>query len=119
MINPKLLCDRHLLGEHLELHKHLPSFKKRHSISNRVSPVVQIEPLSMQSRHDMLAEEIGKRWPKNNPHRSPFPVDIKTLLEYLPERERSVKVDLSISETDLCNRCPSCRERILRETSRN
>lgn len=28
MIDPKLLCRKHLLGEHNEIHKHLPSFRR-------------------------------------------------------------------------------------------
>ena len=43
MVNPKVLCMQHLLWEHNELHKHLPSFMKKHSIAGRYG---QIEPLS-------------------------------------------------------------------------
>ena len=55
MIEPKGLCDKHLLGEHGELHKFIPSFVKKYRIDNRVAPVVQIELTSYQSRHDELA----------------------------------------------------------------
>ena len=52
MINPKLMCDQHLLGEHGELHKFIPSFRKKYKVTNRVSPVVQIELSSYQTRDD-------------------------------------------------------------------
>jgi Pyrimidine dimer DNA glycosylase len=58
-INPRLLCDKHLLGEHGEIHKHRHNFVKRHSIAGRVYPVAQIEPLSMADRHEVLAQEMA------------------------------------------------------------
>ena len=61
MIDPKLMCDQHLLGEHGELHKFIPSFHKKYKVTNRVSPVVQIELSSYQERHDELAEEMLSR----------------------------------------------------------
>ena len=70
MIEPKRLCNKHLLGEHGELHKFIPSFTKKHRIDNRVSPVVQIELTSYQSRHDELANEMIDRGMN---HKSPLP----------------------------------------------
>ena len=43
MVDPKWLCRKHLLWEHVEIHKH--NFVKHHSIAKRVSPVVHVEPL--------------------------------------------------------------------------
>lgn len=61
MINPKLLCNRHLLGEHGELHKFLPSFHKKHKVDGRIYPIVQIELSSYKARHDELATEMLAR----------------------------------------------------------
>ena len=33
MIDPTLLCRKHLLGEHGELHKFIPSFRKQYSVT--------------------------------------------------------------------------------------
>jgi len=30
MVDPRLLCNQHLIGEHGEIHKFLPSFRKGH-----------------------------------------------------------------------------------------
>lgn len=106
MIDPKLLCRKHLIGEHGEIHKHRHCFEKQYSISRRVSPVVQIEPESMQSRHDALADEMARR---GYNHGSPYTAPI---IEYLPERERRAKVDTAVSLIDLAARCADCRERI-------
>ena len=109
MINPKLLCRKHLLGEHGEIHKHRHNFVKQHSISKRVSPVVQIEPVSMEKRHDELAEEMVRRgFNHNSPYKQPD-------LSYLSETERNVKVDLNNSINDLTNRCLICTKNILNE----
>ena len=51
MIAPHKLCNQHLLGEHGELHKFLPSFHKKFKVTNRIQPVVQIELSSYQTCH--------------------------------------------------------------------
>jgi 7-cyano-7-deazaguanine synthase in queuosine biosynthesis len=106
MLNPKLLCRKHLLGAHCELHKFRPSFVKHHSIDGRLTPVVQIEPASMKRRHDELAAEMVRR---GYNHKSPYE---QPDLSYLPKEQREAKVDRIHSLADLCGRCPDCRERI-------
>ena len=69
MIDPAKLCNKHLLGEHGKLHKFLPSFKKKYKVTNRISPIVQIELSSYKQRHDELANEMLKR---NMNHKSPI-----------------------------------------------
>jgi len=106
MVDPKVLCNKHLLGEHGEIHKHRHNFVKQHSIAKRISPVVQIEPSSMQSRHDVLAKEMLRRGMN---HQSPF---VQPSVAYLPVGERLAVVDIQNSLNDLSNRCPECKERI-------
>jgi len=103
MIDPLILCDKHLLGEHGELHKHRPSFVKRHSIAGRYG---QIEPLAMRSRHDALVREMLRR---GMSHASPYE---QPDLSYLPERDRTGTVDHGESLALLVERCDVCRERI-------
>lgn len=99
MINPKLLCRKHLLGEHGELHKHRHNFVKKHSMTGRVG---QIEPKSMQKRHDELAREMLNRGYK---HQSPFS---QPDISYLPDME----VDRNSAIVDLITRCSDCKKRI-------
>ena len=103
MINPELLCNKHLLGEHGELHKFIPSFRKKYSIDNRISPVVQIELSSYQQRHDELADEMLSRGMN---HKSPLP-ELPDF-SYLPEEQYNAKVDIDISIKDLKERCYDC-----------
>jgi len=104
MLDPRVLCRLHLLGEHGELHKHRSSFVKQRSIAGRRG---QIEPLAMKSRHDDLAEEMLRRRYR---HESPYELPD---LSYLSELDRGMKVDLVESRADLMGRCSDCATRIL------
>lgn len=106
MINPKVLCRKHLLGEHGELHKHRHMFEKQYSITGRIRPTIQIEPESMKKRHDELAQEILDRGYKHN---SPY---TQPSLLYLPSCEKNAIVDPFKSISDLKLRCKDCKERI-------
>jgi hypothetical protein len=98
------MCNKHLLGEHGEIHKHRHNFIKKHSIAGRLFPVVQIEPLNMRSRHDELSQEMVKR---GFNHQSPYE---QPSLDYLSNYERDAKVDLDISKRDLSSRCIECAQ---------
>ena len=107
MLSPKLLCNKHLLGEHGELHKFIPTFKKGYRVDKRVSPIVQIQFKGYQERHDALAEEMIKRGMN---HKSPLPElpDFKSIYKEYYEKT----VDISNSINDLTMRCERCKERI-------
>lgn len=102
MVDPVLLCRRHLLGEHNEIHKHRHVFDREWSIDGRVHPVVQIEPSSMKTRHDELAAEMERR---GYNHRSPY---AQPDLSHLPKWQQEAKVDKEESLAELYRRCPDC-----------
>jgi hypothetical protein len=106
MIDPKYLCRKHLLGEHGEIHKHRHNFVKNHRISGRIFPVVTIEPISMEKRHDKLAKEMLKR---GYNHQSPYYQPDLTLYK---KEEIDVKVNLEESKKELQKRCSECRKKI-------
>ena len=109
MIRPELMCNKHLLGEHGELHKFAPSFRKQYSVANRISPVVQIELSSYQSRHDELANEMIRRSMNHN-----SPIDVPDF-SYLPREHYKAEVDVNVSIQDLYTRCDDCKVRIERD----
>lgn len=98
------MCPMHYRGEHGEIHKHRHNFVKRHSIAGRISPVVQIEPMSMQSRHDEIEAHAG--------YKSPY---VAPDISYLPDSHRMARVYLDESRLDLMLRCPECRGLILKK----
>lgn len=102
-IDPKFLCNQHLLGEHFEIHKHRHNFEKKHKINKRVDPIVQIEPENMEKRHNELVEEMRKRDMKHN---SPY---TQPDISYLPPWQQRVKIDKDLSISDLINRCKNCK----------
>ena len=106
MIEPELLCNKHLVGEHGEIHKHRHNFVKKHNISGRIHPIVQIEPSSMKIRHDELVEEMLKRGMN---HKSDYE---QPDISYLKEDLRYAKVNIEISKLDLVGRCEECRKNI-------
>ena len=101
MLDPACLCQKHLLGEHGEIHKHRHNFVKKHSIAGRRG---QIEPQSMQVRHDALSAEMARR---GYNHRSPY-----TQPDLSAYDLDGFTVDVSEAERDLAGRCVECRERL-------
>lgn len=100
MVDPRLMCTKHLIGEHGEIHKHRHVFVKKYSIAGRRG---QIEPVAMLSRHDELATEMINR---GFSHKSPFE---QPDISYLPEADRNGCVDVPSSHADLINRCSACK----------
>lgn len=104
MIDTKILCRKHLLGEHSEIHKHRHNFVKQHSIKKRIE-MGQIEPQSMFTRHNALVVEMILR---GYNHQSPYDMPD---LSYLSSRERYFVVDKDQALTDLISRCAECKKR--------
>ena len=101
MVDPKLLCRKHLLGEHNEIHKHRHNFVKHHSIAGRKG---QIDPAKMEERHNALVIEMRER---EYNHKSPY--EQPDLSYYDLD---GFIVDTNVSLQDLSERCVECAERI-------
>jgi len=103
MVDPRLLCRKHLLGEHGEIHKHRWCFERGHRMDKRVETNA-IEPGSMEKRHDELAAEMCRRgYRHNSPYEQPD-------LAHYSDRIKSAVVDKAASLVMLLDRCPDCRE---------
>lgn len=103
----QILCRKHLLGFHNELHKFKPSFVKKFSIKGRIFPIVQIEPQYMEIAHNELAEEMIRRgYNHNSSYKLPD-------LSYLPDNQRYAKADAGYNIADLFDRCVDCYQRYL------
>ncbi len=108
MISPRLMCNKHLLGEHGELHKFLHNWEKKHSIAGRVAGNA-IEPLAYKVRHDALAFEMTARGMN---HKSPL---AQPNFDYLPLEHLFATVNVEQSLLLLHDRCEACRERIRKD----
>lgn len=100
-VDPKLLCRKHLLGEHLETHYFIGTIRKGKSIKGYITNGL-VEVHNILRRHDELAEEMKRRGYK---HKS-------------PARECNLWecgcVDSEHNIVELHRRCSECRKRIER-----
>lgn len=104
-IPPYLLCDKHLLGEHAEMHMFVGTIKKGISIKGYLEGGL-VEVHHINSRHTQLALELKAR---GFSHRSPIsPVEV----DMLDRQGIQGSVDQSANLEELINRCSRCRERI-------
>jgi len=106
MVEPEVLCNQHLLGEHKEVHQANGTLKKEMSITGYIKNNC-IEPKSIQSRHDVLAGELIRR--KMN-HKSPLEA---VSISYLSKGEQKSKINVDWNLHELMQRCPKCKERIV------
>jgi len=104
MLDPKILCRRHLLGEHGELHKFLNDWIHRRSITGRIAGNA-MEPLSYKARHDALAQEMVTR---GYHHQSPLH---QPDFSYLPIEQQAYCINRWRNLRLLLRRCSECRQR--------
>ncbi len=95
---PGKLCDRHLLGEHKELHQAVGSINKGKSIKKHIE-MGQIEIHNIKKRHKGLVKEMIKRGFK---HKSHLPKFKSFNMGY---------IDKDFNKNDLISRCNNCKKR--------
>ena len=102
MLPPSIMCRKHLLGEHVEMHMLVGTLLKGISVQGYIdNQLVELEHI--RARHDELVEEMIKR---GYNHKSPLP-DYPEVSGGVVDREENLR--------DLANRCHDCRERIENE----
>jgi len=100
-VNPKMLCRKHLLGEHVEHHMFMGSIKRGFSVEGYLRDGF-LEPRTLRSRHDEIAAEMTRR---GYNHKSPLQhVDTSHL--------RDGKINIPNNIEDLRRRCKDCAARI-------
>ena len=108
LVDPGVLCRKHLLGEHVELHMLRACIAKGKSIKGYADKGI-VEPLSIDKRHGELVEEMLKRgYRHNSPISSP---DLGVLCSKLPDKVKFTRVNKDDSLNELINRCGECKKR--------
>lgn len=106
MVDEKVLCRKHLLGEHVELHMLVGHLSRGRHVRGYVeNNCIELE--SVQSRHEALAREIVGR---GYTHKSQLRFESQHV-DHLTEFELLSRVDRAASLADLIGRCPECRAR--------
>lgn len=106
MVDPKFMCRKHLLGEHVELHM----FVSHINAGKRVTGYIWsncLEPRSINKRHSEIVREMKRR---GYNHNSPLP---KVKLSKVRRDFRNIKVNRKLSLIDLLLRCEDCCERVM------
>jgi len=108
MVNPKIMCRRHLLGEHLEAHMFLGSILKGKKIQGYLNNNL-LEPMSLFARHAHLVMEMEKRgYCHNSPMKSS---EFFQAISLIPSELIMTFIDSHKSLEDLLSRCPEYRKR--------
>jgi len=95
-VNPKIMCNKHLLGEHLEMHMFIGCIVKKKSIQGYIDKGL-VEVDNIIERHDSLVEEMKTR--KMN-HTTPIDNKVKLWVEGY--------VNVEMNEIILKERCKMC-----------
>jgi len=111
-INPKLMCRKHLLGEHAEMHMFSGSIRKGIRFDGYVAKGL-VEVDHIKRRHDELAKEMIVR---GFQHKTPiYREEFTPYATGLTRDDMNHifgKVDSLTSIIELSNRCEECRKRI-------
>jgi len=95
-VDPKIMCRKHLLGEHVELHMTVGTINKGRSVKGYL--VGGFMDLSLVNiRHQQLVQEMSRRGYKHN-----SPLSDISLTGGNVNSEENVR--------ELANRCPECRK---------
>jgi len=105
MIDPKCMCRKHLLGEHVECHMFLGTFKKKKNIAGYLKNNL-LEIKLLKERHDELECEMRNRGYRTNSKIEA--IEFKESIEYIKEFCNQC-IDSDKSRDDLLSRCSECR----------
>lgn len=109
MVDPEVMCYKHLLGEHFETHMFYGLIKLKRKLNGFVNNN-KLEIKSLKSRHDELAKEMLKRGFKYN---SEYKDDLD--LSYIDQSLINKEMNTSESLNDLVSRCLECSLRYLKK----
>ena len=101
MVDPRILCTQHLLGEHVETHMFVGHLLAGRKLGKYAA---LCETSALSSRHDALVVELLARGYKHN---SPLP-------EVPKDRLGEGSIDRAKSLLDLTTRCALCAARYRR-----
>ena len=100
MVDPRIMCRQHLLGEHVEIHMFIGSLNRKKSVKGYLEKGL-LEIHNLYARHVVLVEEMKRR---NYNHYSKVDDNWKFVEKVgIIDKEKNVK--------ELVNRCLRCKKR--------
>lgn len=98
MVDPKKLCRKHLLGEHVELHMFVGTIKRGSSLKGYLEKGL-LDTTSIMKRHAALVKEMKVRGYNH-----------KSELYYEDVLGLTGCIDIQENEKELARRCEKCKE---------
>jgi hypothetical protein len=98
MVNPKKMCRKHLLGEHVECHMFVGSINKGINMDGYFRNKLLLIT-NLKKRHEELAREMIRRGMN---HKSELP-------NFIWGESETGEIDIKANELDLHNRCKECK----------
>ena len=108
MVNPKIMCRQHLLGEHVEIHMFAGTLSRGKTVKGYLEKGL-LEVHSLYSRHEELVREMKRRGYK---HCSAM--DAKWM-----SAERLGVIDQEKNLEELLRRCSRCKRKYSEEKQAN
>ena len=106
MVDPRILCQKHLCGEHVELHMFLSHIKLKRKVDGYIDNNL-LEPRSIYERHcDLQNEMIGRGYN----HKSPLLLNECVCVLNIPEHQQYNEINKDDALNELLNRCPKCKK---------
>ena len=99
----KYLCDKHLLGEHVEHHMFVGCILKHKSLNGYIANGL-LEPHTLYKRHEELVKEMKQRNFKHNSDISQKDIGCHYSIKGCVNQTENLK--------ELTRRCPNCAKRI-------
>jgi len=106
LCDPKIMCQKHLCGEHVEMHMFLGTIKKGKKIDGYLKNNL-LEPMALYWRHKQLELEMIDRGYNHNSEM----FDVPNTVLNISEEKRDVRINRDAALKDLLDRCPECRKR--------
>ena len=100
MVDPRIMCRQHLLGEHAEIHMFIGTISRGNSVKGYLEGGL-LEVHSLYNRHDELVREMKRR---NYRHNSEISKKWK-------QARMLGSIDRKNNLKQLINRCSTCAER--------
>ena len=98
MVNPRIMCRQHLLGEHAEIHMFIGTINRKKSVKGYLEKGL-LETHNLYNRHEELVKEMKRR---GYNHYSEVDEKWKFV-----EKAGFVNMDENVDE--LINRCSKCK----------
>jgi len=110
MVNPRLMCRKHLLGEHFEIHMFLGTMRKGIDVTGYVKNNL-LDVSSLFSRHEEISNEMIRR---GYNHNTPISLEeVSFILNCEPYKYLKFDyIDKEESISELIKRCKDCRSMI-------